>query len=77
MTAKKGSKSTMSRRDTILVFGLVVPLSAVIMTFVVGPRYLDPLPMWLKLVIAVACFCFIATVAIYGRRRARRRGRAT
>jgi hypothetical protein len=62
----------MSRRDTVLVFGLVVPLSAAIMTFVVGPRYLQPLPMWSKLAIAAACVCFIAAVAIYGRRRRRR-----
>ena len=62
----------MSRRDTVLLFGLVVPVSAAIMTLIVGPRYLNPLPMWLKLVMAAIGCCFIATVAIYGRRRTHR-----
>ncbi len=62
----------MSRRDTILIFGLVVPLSAALLTLVVGPQYLAPLPTWSKLVIVVAGLCVIIAVAIYGRRRARR-----
>jgi hypothetical protein len=37
-----------------------------------GPAYLRPLPMWVKLLLIVAGCCFIATVAIYSRRRARR-----
>jgi hypothetical protein len=62
----------LSRRDTVLVFGFVVPLSTAIITFVVGPRYLQPLPTWAKLAFVAAGCCFIAAVAIYGRRRARR-----
>lgn len=62
----------MSRRDAVLLFGLAVPLSAAIMTFIVGPRYLEPLPMWFKLIMAAVGCCFIGAVAIYGRRRARR-----
>jgi hypothetical protein len=38
----------------------------------IGPAYLRPLPMWAKLVIVVAGCGFIATVAVYSRRRARR-----
>jgi hypothetical protein len=64
----------MSRRDVVLVFGLVVPLSAALMTFVVGPRYLEPLPMWSKLVIAAGGACAIAAIAIFSRRRARAQG---
>jgi hypothetical protein len=62
----------MSKRDTVLAFGLVVPVSASLMTFVVGPTYLEPLPTWLKLVIAGACACVIAALAVYSRRRTRR-----
>jgi hypothetical protein len=62
----------MSKRDRVLAFGLVVPLSASLMTFVVGPTYLEPLPTWLKLVIAGACACVIAALAVFSRRRARR-----
>jgi hypothetical protein len=61
----------MSRRDTVLVFGIVVPLSTAIIALVVGPRYLQPLPMWSKLAVVAAGCCFIAAVAIYGRRRRR------
>lgn len=38
----------------------------------IGPAYLRPLPMWAKLVIVVAGCGFIAAVAVYSRRRARR-----
>jgi hypothetical protein len=44
---------------------------AVLVALVIGPTYLQPLPIWLKLVIAVAGLCVIATIAIYSRRRAR------
>ena len=54
----------------LLVFMNV--LWASVLTTVVGPTYLRPLPMWAKLLLIVAGCCFIATVAIYGRRRARR-----
>jgi hypothetical protein len=62
----------MSRRDRVLAFGLAVPLSTALVTYVIGPTYLRPLPIWLKLVIAVACCGLIATIAVYSRRRARR-----
>ena len=38
----------------------------------IGPTYLNPLPMWVKLVLIAAGCCLIAGVAIYSRRRARR-----
>lgn len=38
----------------------------------IGPTYLRPLPMWSKLLLIVVGCAFIATVAIYSRRRARR-----
>jgi len=60
---------TVSRRDTLLLFGLALPLSVSLVTFVVGPTYLRPLPTWLKLVIAGACGCVIAALAVYSRRR--------
>lgn len=60
----------MSRRDTVLV-ALVVPVSAAVLNLV-GPRYLQPLPMWTKLIVLTACACLIGTIAIYGRSRARR-----
>jgi hypothetical protein len=62
----------MSRRDRVLLFGLVVPLNTVLVTFVIGPAYLRPLPIWLKLVIVVAGCGLIGTIAVYSRRRARR-----
>jgi hypothetical protein len=62
----------MSRRETILIFGLVVPLSAALVTMVVGPQFLAPLPTWTKLAIAAAGLCVIAVVALYARRRTRR-----
>ncbi len=39
----------------------------------IGPTYLRPLPMWSKIVTAVACCLFVAAIAIYGRRRAQRK----
>jgi len=51
--------------------GLAIFVS-VAFVMLIGPTYLRPLPMWAKLVLIVAGCCFIATVAIYGRRRARR-----
>ncbi len=67
---------TMSKRDTVLLFGLALPLSVSLVTFVVGPTYLRPLPTGLKLVIAGACGCVIAALAVYSRRRARRAARS-
>ncbi len=60
-----------SRRDRVLV-GVVVSVSGVLVASVIGPMYLRPLPTWLKLVIVVAGSAMIATIAVYGRRRARR-----
>jgi hypothetical protein len=37
----------------------------------IGPKYIDPLPMWLKVVVAITGAVLIATVAIYSRRRPR------
>jgi CRP-like cAMP-binding protein len=53
-----------------LWFGLTISFSTSVV-MLVGPTYIRPLPMSAQLVLAVACVCFIAAVAIYGRRRAR------
>jgi H+/gluconate symporter-like permease len=59
-----------SRRDWALtIFGAIFAAGLFIE---IGPTYLNPLPMWLKLVLIVAGSCVIAGVAIYSRRRARR-----
>jgi hypothetical protein len=61
----------MSRRTAaVLVF--INVLWASILTRAIGPTYLDPLPMWEKLLLIVAGCCLIATIAIYSRRRRRR-----
>jgi hypothetical protein len=46
-------------------FGLIV-------VRLLGDQFVRPLPIWLKLVIAAACVCVIAALALYSRRRARR-----
>ena len=61
-----------SRRDKFWI-ALAAPIGGVVIAFWVGPVYLAPLATWLQLVIAAACVCFIATIAIVSRRRARRR----
>lgn len=53
-----------------LWFGLAVFI-AIFVVGLIGPAYLRPLPLWAKLVVVVAGCAFIATVAIYSRRRAR------
>ena len=57
------------RRQTLLVFALALPVSAAITALFIGPRYLEPLPMWAKGVVAAACCAFIAAAAIYSRSR--------
>ena len=54
-----------------LWFGLAVFIGVSVATLI-GPAYLRPLPMWAKVVIVVAGCLFIASVAVYSRRRARR-----
>jgi hypothetical protein len=51
-------------------FGLTVGASVSIVRLI-GPKYIDPLPMWLKVVVAITGAVLIATVAIYSRRRPR------
>jgi len=63
-----------SRRDKFWI-ALAAPVGGVIVAFWIGPAYLKPLPTWLQLVIAAACVCFIATIAIVSRRRARHASR--
>jgi len=58
-----------------LVIVVAAPIGSALVALWVGPAYLKPLPTWLQVVIALACLCFIATVAIYSRRRARRASR--
>jgi membrane protein implicated in regulation of membrane protease activity len=62
----------MSRRDAVLV-AVVIAIWAGVLTVYVGPTFINPLPMWEQVVVAVACCVIIATIAIYGRRRSRRR----
>jgi uncharacterized membrane protein len=54
-----------------LWFGLAVAIGPSV-ALLIGPAFLRPLPIWAKLVILVVGCGFIATVAIYSRRRARR-----
>ena len=61
----------MSKRDLVLV-SFVLAFCGGVMTFYVGPTYIQPLPIWEKVVMAVACCLIIATIAIYSRRRSRR-----
>ena len=61
----------MSRRASVLV-AFVLAIWVSILTVYVGPTYLQPLPMWAKVVLALAGCLIIATIAIYGRRRSRR-----
>ncbi len=61
----------MAKRSTRDGFGLAVFLGTLV-ALVVGPTYLKPLPVWMKLVLAVAGCCVIAAIAVYSRRRARR-----
>jgi hypothetical protein len=53
-----------------LWFGLAIFIG-VSVALLIGPIYLDPLPLWLKVVIAIAGTLIIATAGIYSRRRAR------
>jgi hypothetical protein len=53
-----------------LWFGLAVAIGTSV-AMLVGPAYMAPLPMSLKLVILVAGCAFIAAAAVYSRRRAR------
>ncbi|MFI4978414.1 MAG: hypothetical protein ACHQC8_07070 [Solirubrobacterales bacterium] len=62
----------MSRRDSVLVV-VVIAIWCGVLTIYVGPTYIQPLPMWRQLVLAVACCVIIATIAIYSRRRSRRK----
>jgi uncharacterized membrane protein YdjX (TVP38/TMEM64 family) len=47
-------------------------LSGAIVAVYLGPRYLGPQPLWLKLVLAVTGVTVIAVIAIYSRRRTHR-----
>ncbi|HEY4914786.1 MAG TPA: hypothetical protein VIJ91_12810 [Candidatus Dormibacteraeota bacterium] len=64
--------ASMSRRNAALV-GAVVAVWASVLSVYVGPTYIRPLPMWAKVVMAAGCCLFIATMTVYGRRRARGR----
>ncbi|MFI5284577.1 MAG: hypothetical protein ACHQ0J_15845 [Candidatus Dormibacterales bacterium] len=62
----------MSRRKAA-VLGFVNALWASAFTLAIGPTYLAPLPMWAKLLLVFVGCCLIATIAIYSRRRSRRK----
>ena len=69
MRAHTGDMTSRSWRDR-LTLAVAVPV-AVVVALWVGPAYLQPLPIWVKVVLAAAGCCVIAAVAIYSRRRAR------
>jgi hypothetical protein len=62
----------MSRRDSVLL-ALVLAIWGGVLTLYVGPTYISPLPIWGQAGLAAACCLVIATIAIYGRRRSRRK----
>lgn len=62
----------MSRRDSVLV-AFVIAIWAGVLTMYVGPTFINPLPIWKQVVLAVVACVIIATLAIYSRRRSRRR----
>ena len=70
MDTHTGAVDRLSRRDR-LWFGIVI-LVVPAVVLVLGPAYVDPLPTWLKLVVAVVGVLVVGAVAIYSRRRARR-----
>jgi hypothetical protein len=58
-----------SARDMVVVaFAVGFSVAAVNL---LGDHYLRPLPIWLKLALAVAGCCVIAALPVYGRRLAR------
>jgi hypothetical protein len=61
----------MTRRTAVVLLFVNVACASVLTT-VVGPTYLQPLPMWAKLLLIVAGTVFIGTIATYGRIHARR-----
>ena len=62
----------MARRDAVLT-AVALAISSGVITLYVGPTYLRPLPLWGQVVLAVACGLIVATIAIYSRRRSRRK----
>jgi hypothetical protein len=62
----------MSRRDSVLV-ALVIAIWNGVLAIYVGPTFIRPLPMWGQIGLAVVGGLIIATLAIYGRRRSRRK----
>jgi hypothetical protein len=54
-----------------LWFGLAIFLGVSVASLI-GPAYIDPLPSWLKVLLAVAGGLTIGALAVYARRRARR-----
>jgi len=59
-----------SWRDRVWL-GLAIFIGVAV-ALMIGPAYIDPLPVWLKALIAVACGLTIASLVVYSRRRARR-----
>lgn len=60
----------LSRRDR-LWFGIALMVGPAVV-LVIGPAYLRPLPIGLKVVLAVVLGCLLAGLVLYSRRRARR-----
>jgi Flp pilus assembly protein TadB len=59
-----------SWRDRLWL-GLAIFIGVAV-ALIIGPAYIHPLPLWLKVLIAVACGLTIASLAVYSRRRVRR-----
>jgi peptidoglycan/LPS O-acetylase OafA/YrhL len=58
----------MRRRDSVLI-SLVISLTSGLLMFVIGPNYLQALPIGTTIAVAVACAMLIAAIAVYARRR--------
>lgn len=56
-----------------MLVAFVLAIWVGVLTTYVGPTFISPLPIWEQVVLAVAGCLIIATLAIYGRRRSRRK----
>jgi ribose/xylose/arabinose/galactoside ABC-type transport system permease subunit len=56
-----------------VLVAFVIAIWAGVLTLYVGPTFINPLPMWEQVALAVAGCLIIATLASYSRRRSRRR----
>jgi hypothetical protein len=62
----------MSKRNSVLV-AVVIAIWSVVLATYVGPTFINPLPLWEQVTMAAAACLIVAAIAIYGRRRSRRK----